>query len=178
MGDVAASPSGHDLTSTLQQIAMLTKVCDSKPTDMRGDCYAHMQAELIMESLGAVLEALIHNVQPCLQWLAEVDVCMSLADVSSQQSLTRPKLVEDNVLQIEKGVTSCTRFSCHHSSLAGLAGIRQTCKCRLEPTHCSAGRQFSPQLNKHGGERQTYSCCHRAQLQWQVSPLLFSPSLS
>jgi hypothetical protein len=56
------------------------------------------------------------NVQPCLQWLAELDVCMALAEVSSQQAFSRPHLVDDNVLHIVKGALVAAAPSRHAPS--------------------------------------------------------------
>jgi DNA mismatch repair ATPase MutS len=71
--------------------------------------------------LTSVLEALMDNVQPCLQWLAELDVCMALADVSSQQAFSRPRLVDDNVLHIVKGALAAAAPSRHarHPVISG-----------------------------------------------------------
>jgi hypothetical protein len=71
-----------------------------------------LQAEL---AKGAILElgdAMAEEVQPSLKWFAELDVTISLAEVSEQNSFTRPVLTEANVLHIDKGVFAHTWLAC------------------------------------------------------------------
>jgi DNA mismatch repair ATPase MutS len=67
-------------------------------------CYG-MQAQLAKRALLKLLDAMEEEVQPRLQWLAELDVTISLAEVSEQHCFCRPDLTDENVLQITKGAT-------------------------------------------------------------------------
>lgn len=64
-----------------------------------------MQAQLAKGALLELLDAMEEEVQPRLQWLAELDVTISLAEVSEQHGFCRPDLTEENVLEITKGTT-------------------------------------------------------------------------
>jgi DNA mismatch repair ATPase MutS len=61
------------------------------------------QAELAKAALVELADAIAQEVQPCLKWLAELDVTTSLAEVSELNSFTKPELTEENILHIDKG---------------------------------------------------------------------------
>jgi DNA mismatch repair ATPase MutS len=62
------------------------------------------QAQLAQAALLQLQDALEKEVCPSFRWLAELDVVISLAEVSAQNDFTRPVLTERNIINIDKGV--------------------------------------------------------------------------
>ena len=60
--------------------------------------------ELAKDALTELADAMAAEVQPSIQWLAELDVTSALAEVAQQHGFSKPELVEESVLEIDKGV--------------------------------------------------------------------------
>jgi DNA mismatch repair ATPase MutS len=69
-----------------------------------------MQAQLVKGALSELADAMHEEVQPHLNWLAELDVTIALAEVSAQQNFCKPKVTEDNILSISKGNSSLHEY--------------------------------------------------------------------
>lgn len=90
-----------------------------------------LQVELAKAALTELADAVAAEVQPSLRWLAELDVTAALAEVAEQHGLTKPEVVSESVLEIEKGARGIR--ACDVSVTRG-----SSCARWLETSFCRA----------------------------------------